>query len=462
MSQQRLANFLNKLHSELSKDSEEYRRLTGNKKYTTFTYKSYHIRKALKVLLNKASNFDESGAQIIKQVNIQLTPRLNTLTSDIRTAFAQAAAASNGSIEVRQVRGGITALLKESENAKGQQRDNFNTIKNIYKKHLDSFYEDFLNILNSEIIRPSSSNKSGFTNVDTAGKAFNLEHLKNSSNIENLINDAIFDSLNDIYNDSSVPSELANELKNLGFTNILTIIKNAKEGKIEVAIGSQILNAAQSAKEKEIKIKLEKQLEKAIIKVGNIPSLSGSDSLVEASRKKHVKKIADSFSKKLKTAKVKITTEDTSIEESPAKSRNQKVTAKGVIARRAALTKKAPRARPRAGSQQDSIASQPLRLLAMLNARLPEVVASKMNPPALQYRSGRFANSVRATDIVQTRKGFPSIGYTYQRDPYEVFEMGGGNPKWSTPDRDPRKIIDQSIREIAVEFAMGRFYTRRV
>ena len=63
---------------------------------------------------------------------------------------------------------------------------------------------------------------------------------------------------------------------------------------------------------------------------------------------------------------------------------------------------------------------------------------------------------------IETPRGYPSIGYTYQRDPYEVFEMGNGDPRWATRNRDPRKIIDQSIREVASQYALGRFYTRRV
>ena len=49
---------------------------------------------------------------------------------------------------------------------------------------------------------------------------------------------------------------------------------------------------------------------------------------------------------------------------------------------------------------------------------------------------------------------YPTIQYSYQRHPYGVFE--------SDTDRDPRKVIDKSIREIAAELAIGRFYTARV
>jgi len=104
----------------------------------------------------------------------------------------------------------------------------------------------------------------------------------------------------------------------------------------------------------------------------------------------------------------------------------------------------------------------PLAVLALMNKKLPETVRKNMDLPALQNRTGRFSESVRVTDITQTPQGFPSIGYTYDKEPYGVFEMGGGAPPWATPERDPRKLIDRSIREIAAELAIGRFYTRRM
>ena len=84
-----------------------------------------------------------------------------------------------------------------------------------------------------------------------------------------------------------------------------------------------------------------------------------------------------------------------------------------------------------------------------------------MGEPRLANRSGRFAGSVRAVDITTTRGGYPSIGYTYQRDPYQVFESTSGT-RFSSRERDPRPLIDQSIREIAAKLVVGRLYTRRV
>ena len=100
-------------------------------------------------------------------------------------------------------------------------------------------------------------------------------------------------------------------------------------------------------------------------------------------------------------------------------------------------------------------------LISLMNARINDVVANNMGDPRLENRTGGFASSVRITGINTTAKGFPSVGYTYQRDPYSVFESTSGS-RFASIDRDPRTLIDKSIREIAAELAIGRLYTRRV
>ena len=102
-----------------------------------------------------------------------------------------------------------------------------------------------------------------------------------------------------------------------------------------------------------------------------------------------------------------------------------------------------------------------VQLQGLLNAKLPQTVAANMGEPRLENRTGTFASSVRVTEIQKTPKGFASIGYTYQKDPYSVFERTSGT-RFASADRDPRDLIDLSIREIAQQMAIGRFYTRRV
>lgn len=104
-------------------------------------------------------------------------------------------------------------------------------------------------------------------------------------------------------------------------------------------------------------------------------------------------------------------------------------------------------------------ASEPLRLMALMNQRISDVVVKNMGSPGLEYRTGRFASSVEITDITKTPKGYPSIGYRYMKNPYQTFEPGY---RQGSSELDPRRLIDKSIREVAAEFAIGRFYTRRV
>lgn len=98
------------------------------------------------------------------------------------------------------------------------------------------------------------------------------------------------------------------------------------------------------------------------------------------------------------------------------------------------------------------------QMLGMFNSRITGTVVKNMGDPALTNRTGRFASSVRVTDVTVTPQGFPSVGYTYQKNPYQTFERGFSQ---GSPELDPRTLIDKSIREIAISMALGRLYTRR-
>lgn len=121
---------------------------------------------------------------------------------------------------------------------------------------------------------------------------------------------------------------------------------------------------------------------------------------------------------------------------------------------RKSLRKPQARNRP----TRNSPARSPLYLVAEFNKRLPQQIQKNMQSPALNYRTGRFADSVNVTNVRQTPQGYLSFGYTYQKGPYQTFEPGYAQ---GSVERDPRRLIDKSMREIAVELAIGRFYTRR-
>ncbi len=97
----------------------------------------------------------------------------------------------------------------------------------------------------------------------------------------------------------------------------------------------------------------------------------------------------------------------------------------------------------------------PMALKALLNEMLPQTVAQNMISPALQYRTGRFANSVRVDNITQgPRGGNTMIEASYMNNPYETFAPGG---KMYTSQRDPEKLIKRSIRQAATSLVGARF-----
>lgn len=65
----------------------------------------------------------------------------------------------------------------------------------------------------------------------------------------------------------------------------------------------------------------------------------------------------------------------------------------------------------------------------------------------LNYRTGRFADSVKIERLSQSRAGMITVFYSYMKNPYATFSDGGRQqyPK----SRDPKLLISKSIREIA-------------
>ena len=113
------------------------------------------------------------------------------------------------------------------------------------------------------------------------------------------------------------------------------------------------------------------------------------------------------------------------------------------------------------GKVDAAAGTNPLALKNLLNEVLPQEVAKRMQSPALNYQTGRFANSVRVEDVAfGPRGGLQGIEYTYRLNPYETFEPGN---KQGSVQRDPRKLIGGTIREIAQGMLGTKFVpTRRV
>ena len=73
----------------------------------------------------------------------------------------------------------------------------------------------------------------------------------------------------------------------------------------------------------------------------------------------------------------------------------------------------------------------------------------------MEWRTGEFGESAQVTSIVPFPR-MTSIQYTYQKNPYQVFEPESGNPLGSA-GRDPQQIIGGTIREIAQSIMGTKF-----
>lgn len=97
-------------------------------------------------------------------------------------------------------------------------------------------------------------------------------------------------------------------------------------------------------------------------------------------------------------------------------------------------------------------------LLSIINSQLNATVASNMNDPHLNYRTGRFAGSVEATRITEGRSGMLTVYYTYMKYPYQTFEPGY---KLGYLGKDPRLLISTSIRSIVEGLVTEKFRSVR-
>ena len=206
---------------------------------------------------------------------------------------------------------------------------------------------------------------------------------------------------------------------------------------------------------KKVRPKLEKALTDWLVGQ-KLEDLEGSVSPREDYRREAVSEVLNKF-KTVKKAKIKRKTAQPVKKTKryrPRKEKGKNISSSKVVAAQIAKDKRKSR-------QENAGGANSMQMLGILNEKLPETVRKNMKDPGLINRTGRFANSVRITEMGTTPKGFPSIGYTYDRDNYGQYETSSGS-RFSDPNRDPRVVIDRSIREIAAGLAIGRFFTRRV
>ena len=329
----------------------------------------------------------------------------------------------------KTVRGGKRVYAGEGEVSV------FDTIRKSYKSQRALLKRDLNKFFAEEGVR----------GIEKGASVLDLGHKSRSSIIEQRIRESKLEIA------TRIPPE---DAERLGVTLSKRDTKDVSV--IEVAIESSTLNQLKGrTTEAGLRAAYLKALEKAHRKlhsVENAAEWKGSDSRLDIEKKK----IVGSFEKTAKEGPhLKKTKSDTKLDLSNTKVRKK-------ITQRVKKSNKRPALIENLGvrrGRQKSSSTSVISLLALINSKLPETVIANMGPPSLSNRTGRFAGSARALNIVPTRQGYPSIEYTYQKDPYATFEPGG---RQGSTNYDPKKLIDKSIREIAAELILGRFFTRRL
>ena len=356
-------------------------------------------------------------------------------------------------------------VLEPEKNEKIHWKDTpesvFNAIKNLFSTRKDTLVKHLNITLKS--INPDAFKTSDHSEIQK-GRFLDLGHRGGSSVVEQQVGRAstALSSRISKYNQRARQDNKITEkdIRNLGLGFFIKKRATKEREVLEVGFESEYYNRLYGVTtEAAFKKDALKRLRNALLKIDKSKSLSkrpGSDTRIDVERKKVIErfdtKIVRRKNVKVKSDNFKIDLTKTAKETKKANKKVKKVKPKNL---------QLGSLRGVAGPKKSSAGSN-ISMVALINQKLPQTVKKNMGAPGLENRSGKFAASVRATDITTTAKGFPSIGYSYDKNPYQIFEQGAGKFPWANADRDPRKLIDTSIREIAAQLLTGRFYTRRV
>lgn len=244
---------------------------------------------------------------------------------------------------------------------------------------------------------------------------------------------------------------------NAGTANIKTIVKNVilslKSSGVEVGPQNSALNRSIGGEiESMIRSHLPrfyKAIESAIayrVSTGelDLAKQQGSDSLDDLIHKKFRTELVKGKSKNISiTSKTNIKAQEIS---------NIKVTAPTIKNSGSRTTKKdtKPRLRTTTGRFTSLV-----NIEKLIKASLQETVIKNMQRPNLRNQTGRFAKSVELVKVSQRGKAIQAF-LTYMKYPYQTFEPGF---KQGHKGYDPRRLIDQSVREIATKLVKARLQT---
>lgn len=475
MSAASINNFLEKVLNDLENTkSGPYRALVANRRPHHFQFNVLEVSQQIQTELAI------EGVPVSAQDKRVIMGLARIFKTKLEGRLKGIAAQSGGKVRATKNTLKFTFTSNIENNFAGDYSkpgDVFQAIKDFYRDPLKEFFTDLQNYL---VEQTFTNEKTGRTKTkalrtksgkkrQSSGRVLHAGHVDNAGIAQSIVADTLnnlIDVVGVVDDDGYLISErdIKTDLDALGID--LSIMRNDSTDSHTIQLESARDNIARGNEIKAKRDALIKQIKKSIrttanaMKAGSgLEHLSGSDSIYEKKRKKTIDKVVDEF-KKIPGVKVK--KEDTRVKKSSRK--KEKATSEvkatnGTKKSYAVSGVKLTKARTRA-ARIPSAASQPLQLIALMNKRLPSAIIDNMGDPALNNRTGRFASSVRIINMLQTPRGFPSFGYSYQKFPYQTFEDGIGDQ--GTLSRDPRRLIDRTIREIASEFAIGRLFTRRL
>jgi hypothetical protein len=97
-------------------------------------------------------------------------------------------------------------------------------------------------------------------------------------------------------------------------------------------------------------------------------------------------------------------------------------------------------------------------LTNIINSQLQDVISANMGDGSsrnvLNYRTGRFASTVKVEQLTTSREGMITAFYSYMKNPYATFSAGGRQSRPAS--RDPKLLISKSIREIAQQVVSNK------
>lgn len=439
------------LEGKLKKSSEDYRRLVSDFEAHVVTIEVAEVRDQIRKELNHRSGRKLQLPESIERIINEDVPKMCKKLYD---AFDPATFNNNRRQYIVGFRTGTPQAFTFKLAAKPGKKLNvfryFRRAKQQAQRSLVIKLDKQIEALNkgrkesSQIARLREENKKGQLIVSAF---LDIGHTSDSSvsfQRQRALEQALFDF-------GSMNAEASRFIQEIASEYELVI---AKEGDPRPGVISELSVFLQGKGENrgEDLAKVQKALNE-ILDRENWPENEASDSPIKVAEKRIINQFAEMGKGKNRSSNIK----KEKINNGNSTGRSKKSKGQGTIA---------PKFTPAAvkiGKKQDTKAAKPMlnlqNIMGIINQKLPQTVLKNMGDPALNNRTGRFAGSVRVTDVNVTPKGFPSIGYTYMKSPYQTYEVGYSA---GDPERDPRKLIDSSIREIALNFAIGRFYTRRV